>query len=104
MELRRKVYQKLLEWKQNRHGRTAVIIEGAWRVGKSHIAKRFAENEYRSYLLIDFSYLTAQVKEVFEHDIHDFDLFFQKLSVLYHTPLYVKESLNNEPFAQTLAL
>ena len=77
MELRRKVYQKLLEWKQNRNGRTAVMLEGARRVGKSHIAKRFGENEYRSYLLIDFSFISPLVKDVFEHDVHDLDLFFQ---------------------------
>lgn len=93
MELRRKVYQKLLEWKQNRNGRTAVMLEGARRVGKSHIAKRFGENEYRSYLLIDFSFISPLVKEVFEHDVHDLDLFFQKLSILYRTTLYRGESL-----------
>ncbi len=93
MELKRKVYQRLLEWKQNRNGRTAIMLEGARRVGKSHIAKKFAENEYRSYLLIDFSFITPQVKEVFEQDIHDFDLFFQKLSILYHVQLFRGESI-----------
>ena len=93
MELKRKVYQKLLDWKQNRNGRTAVMLEGARRVGKSHIAKKFAENEYRSHLFIDFSLIAPQVKEVFERDIHDLDLFFQKLSILYRTQLYPNESL-----------
>ena len=69
------------------------MLEGARRVGKSHIAKKFAENEYRSYLLIDFSFITPQVKEVFEQDIHDFDLFFQKLSILYHVQLFRGESI-----------
>ena len=52
---KRKLYDKLLEWKNNRQGRTAVLIEGARRVGKSTLVKQFAENEYESYLLIDFS-------------------------------------------------
>ena len=93
MELKRKIYQKLLEWKKERNGRTAVMLEGARRVGKSHIAQRFGQNEYRSYLLIDFSFISPLVKEVFEQDVHDLDLFFQKLSILYRTTLYRGESL-----------
>ena len=93
MELRRKVYEKLVEWKQKQNGRTAVLLEGARRVGKSYVAEQFAQKEYRSYLLIDFSFLSAQVRDVFAHDIHDLDLFFQKLSILYGKPLYRGESL-----------
>ena len=55
MEMRRKVYEKLLEWKRLDHGTSAVLINGARRVGKSFIAEAFARNEYRNYLLIDFA-------------------------------------------------
>ena len=88
MELKRKVYEKLVQWKRKQNGRTAVMLEGARRVGKSYLAVQFAQKEYRSHLLIDFSFVSAQVKDVFEHDIHDLDLFFQKLSILYNKTLY----------------
>lgn len=55
MELKRKIYNKLIEWKENEHGRTALLIKGARRVGKSHIVERFGSNEYKSYLFIDFA-------------------------------------------------
>lgn len=93
MELKRKVYEKLVQWKRKQNGRTAVMLEGARRVGKSYLAVQFAQKEYRSHLLIDFSFVSAQVKDVFEHDIHDLDLFFQKLSILYNKTLYRGESL-----------
>ena len=54
MIFRRKIYSKLLEWKNTRHGQTALLIEGARRVGKSTIVEEFAKNEYKSYVLIDF--------------------------------------------------
>ena len=53
--MKRKIYQKLLEWKSLDHGTSAVLINGARRVGKSYIAEEFAKREYRNYLLIDFS-------------------------------------------------
>ena len=93
MELKRKVYEKLLNWKQKQNGRTAVMLEGARRVGKSYSAVQFAQKEYRSYLLIDFSYISTHVKDVFEHDIDDLDVFFQKLSILYNRQLFHGESL-----------
>ena len=52
---RRKIYDRLLEWKRSSDGRTALLIEGARRVGKSTIAEEFGRNEYESYILIDFS-------------------------------------------------
>ena len=53
--MKRKIYEKLLDWKHKEAGRTALLIDGARRVGKSYIAKEFAETEYKSYILIDFS-------------------------------------------------
>ena len=75
---KRKLYDKLLEWKNNRQGRTAVLIEGARRVGKSTLVKQFAENEYESYLLIDFSIIKDEILELFDH-IAELDFFFLQL-------------------------
>ena len=93
MELKRKAHEKLLNWKQKQNGRTVVMLEGARRVGKSFLATQFAQNGYRSYRLIDFSYISAQVRDVFEHDIHDSDSFFQKFSILYNKQLFPSESI-----------
>lgn len=91
--MKRKIYSRLLEWKQNDNGSCAILIDGARRVGKSYIAKEFAEKEYRSYIIIDFAHIPADVQSFFENDKNDFDLFFNKLSAYYRTPLYPRESV-----------
>lgn len=91
--MKRKIYSRLLEWKQNDNGSCAILIDGARRVGKSYIAKEFAEKEYRSYIMIDFAHIPADVQSFFENDKNDFDLFFNKLSAYYRTPLYPRESV-----------
>lgn len=93
MELKRKVYSRLVQWKKESHGATSLLIEGARRVGKSHIAQIFAEKEYKSYLLIDFSNVSAQIIDVFENDTADLDLFFNKLSAFYGKRLFHRESI-----------
>lgn len=75
---KRKLYDKLLSWKTDRHGKTAVLIEGARRVGKSTLAKQFAENEYESYVMIDFSVAGNDIMEIFGH-INDLEYFFLQL-------------------------
>lgn len=60
--LKRKIYNRLLRWKKESNGRTALLIEGARRVGKTYIIKKFGENEYESYILIDFSYMSKNLK------------------------------------------
>ncbi len=92
MLLVRKAYQDLLKWKQTDQGRTALLIEGARRVGKSFLAKTFAQNEYRSFIYIDFSLLPPVVKELFEDYAHDLDDFFARLSNFYRTRLHQRES------------
>ena len=72
---KRKLYEKLLDWKNNRGGRTAVLIEGARRVGKSTLARQFAQNEYESYVMIDFSIVKKDILELFD-SIADLDYFF----------------------------
>ena len=89
---KRKIYDKLLEWKTESDGRTALLIEGARRVGKSTVVEEFAKNEYESYILIDFSRASKAVKELFE-DISDLDYLFLQLQLQYKVYLYERESL-----------
>lgn len=91
--LRRKIYDELIAWKQSSNGATAVMIDGARRVGKSFIAEAFAKSEYKSYLLIDFGAAPKDILDLFEHDSSDLDLFFAKLSAYYSTVLHKRESL-----------
>lgn len=65
MKLERKIYKQLLSWK-NENGRTALLIEGARRVGKSTVVEAFAKKEYKSYILIDFSIASDEVKSLFK--------------------------------------
>ena len=89
---KRKLYDKLLDWKNNRKGRTAVLIEGARRVGKSTLARLFAENEYESYAMIDFSIISADIQELFHH-IADLDYFFLQLQFRLGVSLQERKSL-----------
>lgn len=91
--MRRKIYRQLLEWKEKDNGSCALLLDGARRVGKSYIAEEFGKNEYKSYLLIDFAHLQHEVREIFENDMTDLDLFFNKLSAYYRITLYRKNSL-----------
>ena len=91
--LKRKIYQQLVDWKTKSNGQTALLIDGARRVGKSYIAEQFAKNEYKSYILIDFGNAPQEVLDLFIHDSSDLDLFFAKLSAYYSTKLYKRESL-----------
>lgn len=91
--MERKVYNRLLEWKEKDAGSCALLLDGARRVGKSYIAEQFGKNEYQSYLLIDFAHLQREVKEIFENDTNDFNLFFHKLSAYYRKQLYPRNSL-----------
>ena len=91
--MKRKIYNKLKDWKEKDRGKCAILIDGARRVGKSYIAEEFAKNEYKSYILIDFATVEEDVKKFFEHAASDLDLFFQELSSYYRTELYNRESL-----------
>lgn len=81
------------EWKKISDGKTALLIDGARRVGKSYIVKKFAENEYRSHILIDFGNVPSEIIDLFENESYDLDLFFIKLSAFYRTNLYKRESV-----------
>ena len=89
---KRKIYNKLQQWKEESQGRTALLIEGARRVGKSTVVETFGKNEYTSYILIDFSVASQAVKELF-YDLSDLNFFFLQLQLQYKTDLIERESL-----------
>ena len=92
MILKRKIYDKLKEWKEL-NGTKALLIEGARRVGKSTIAEEFAKNEYKSYILINFSQTSSTVKKAFEEYLSDLDKLFTVLSFEFNTQLYERQSI-----------
>ena len=92
MYFKRKAYDKLLEWKKLYSEKYAVLLEGARRVGKSTIAENFAKNEYRSYIMIDFSKTTSNILECFD-DIGNLNIFFLRLQAETGITLYEHESL-----------
>lgn len=81
--MKRKIYNELLEWKNKRNGATAVLIEGARRIGKSYIVEEFARNEYDSYLLIDFNKADKVVWTWFDTLMEDLDTLLMNLQILY---------------------
>ena len=92
MYFKRKAYNKLLEWKKLYSDKYAVLLEGARRVGKSTIAENFAKNEYKSYILIDFSKVTDNILDCFE-DIGNLNIFFLRLQAETGITLYEHDSL-----------
>ena len=92
MKFERKAYYKLLEWKEKYSGQYAALLEGARRVGKSTIAEHFARTEYKSYILIDFSKATDNIRDCFD-DVANLDLFFLRLQAETGVTLHEHESL-----------
>lgn len=92
MLFKRKIYEKLIDWKNESKGETALLIEGARRIGKSTVAEEFAKNEYRSYILIDFAFAPKLVQELFE-DVSDLNYIFLQLQLHYAVTLHERESL-----------
>ena len=93
MIFKRKTYNRLIEWKNKSRGRTAMLIEGARRIGKSTIVEEFAKNNYKSYVLIDFSIASDRIKDIFENTLSNLDTFFMLISFETGVPLYQRESL-----------
>ena len=93
MILKRKIYKKLLEWKNECQGKKALLIEGARRIGKSTICEEFGKNEYESYLLIDFAKKDKEVEMYFERYLNDLDTFFMLLQTHFGTKLTERNSL-----------
>ena len=78
--MKRKIFEKLTEWKMEYAGRTALLIDGARRVGKSYIVTKFAQKNYKTYILIDFNKVGDDIKELFEKYLNDLDTFFMYLT------------------------
>ena len=89
----RKIYDKMLNWKKESAGKTALLIEGARRVGKSTVVKHFAEREYRSYIFIDFANLNPETKDIIETNLYDLNYFFMRLQLIYNVTLIERKSV-----------
>ena len=102
---KRKIYERMLEWKKNQHGTTALLIRGARRVGKSTVVEQFAKNEYENYLIIDFANAPKAVMQLFE-DTSDLDFLFTQLQLTYHVNLVpgksviVLDEIQKQPLAR----
>ncbi len=92
MEIKRDIYDQILNWKNSTNGKKALLIEGARRIGKSTIVEKFGKSEYKSYIMIDFNKASKKVINLF-NDMNNLDVFFQTLSLEYNTRLYPRESL-----------
>lgn len=90
--MKRKIYQDLLDWKKNRKGEVALLIEGARRIGKSYIVEEFARKEYDSYILVDFSKVNPVVYEFFDLYLDDLDTIFQNLELYFKKKLMPRVS------------
>ena len=88
---KRKIYHQLLHWKETSNGRTALLIEGPRRVGKSTVVEAFARNEYESYILVDFFTASPETKALFD-DLSDLNYIFLQLQLTYHTSLKERKS------------
>lgn len=91
--MKRKIYDKLLDWKNTSKGDTALLIDGARRVGKSYIAEDFAKENYKSYILVDFNKVNEDVCNLFVNYLDDLDTLFMYLSSYYNIKLYDRESI-----------
>lgn len=89
---KRKLYDKMLKWKQESNGETALLIEGARRIGKSTLVEEFAKNEYDSYILIDFSQNAEEINYLFK-DLSDLNYIFLRLQVVYGVTLHERKSV-----------
>ena len=91
--MRRKIYDELLDWKKQRNGKVAVMIDGARRIGKSYIAEAFGRNEYKTYILVDFNDADKQLLKIFDDYLTNLDMFFMHLSLYYDVQLHERDSL-----------
>jgi len=93
LKMRRKIYSELLDWKNRSKGKTALLVEGARRIGKSYIVNEFGKNEYKSYILVDFNDMDSDLEDIFENYLSRRDDFFSRLSLHYGVKLYHRDSL-----------
>lgn len=93
MIFKRKIFDELLKWKKESNGQTAILVEGARRIGKSTAVEEFAKQNYKSYILIDFGEAPDNVKNLFYNSLNDLDTFFMLLSIQYGVDLYIRDSI-----------
>ena len=91
--MKRKIYNKLLSWKQERNGNVAIMIDGARRTGKSYIVEEFARREYQSYILVDFNRMDSNLLDVFEQYLTNLNMFFNYLSLYFNVTLHERNSV-----------
>lgn len=89
---KRKIYERLLKWKETSNGNSALLVQGARRIGKSTIVEEFAQREYASYILIDFTMCPQEVFNLF-NDVSDLNYIFLRLQLIYHVQLVNRNSL-----------
>lgn len=89
---KRKMYDRLLKWKNERNGKSAILIQGARRIGKSTLVEEFARNEYESFILVDFSIASPEVYDLFK-DLSDLNYIFLRLQLIYHVTLIERKSV-----------
>ena len=89
---KRKIYDRLLKWKETSNGKSALLVQGARRIGKSTIVEEFARREYASYILIDFTKCSLEVKNLFD-DVSDLNYIFLRLQLIYNVRLMERKSL-----------
>jgi len=92
MIFKRKIYNELQHWKRTDEGRTAVLIQGARRVGKSTIAEEFATNEYETHILVDFAACSTEIRDLF-NDVSDLNRIFMRLQLEYGVELKERKSV-----------
>ena len=91
--MKRKIYDKIMDWKEKSNGKTALLIDGARRVGKSYIAEEFAKNNYESYILVDFDKVPDDIKNLFDNYLDNLDDLFLYLSNYYGVKLIERKSV-----------
>ena len=91
--MKRKIYSEMAQWKREENGRTALLIDGARRVGKSYIVEEFAKAEYKTYIMIDFNRVNKEITDLFITYLEDLDTFFLYLSNYYNVMLYERKTL-----------
>lgn len=91
--MKRKIYDELIKWKETSNGKTAILVDGARRVGKSYIVEMFAKENYKSYILIDFSKVSEEIKELFNNYLDNLDYLFTYLSGYFGVKLYERDTI-----------
>ena len=91
--MKRKIYNEMHLWKQNAQGKSALMIDGARRIGKSYIVEEFAKNEYKSYILVDFNNADDNLIEIFDKYLRNLDVFFSYLALYYNVTLYPRDTV-----------